>query len=241
MKAKLQAVILAAGKGNRLAGIIGDKPKCMALIGKKTIIERQIKALQSIGVKNIYVVVGYKKDMLADFIKHRFNNIKFIENPIYDRTNTIYSLYLAIPFLTKDFFYLNGDVLFKKSLLEKLLAEKKTGMAVEYKECGDEEVKVKLNGRRIISISKTVSLTESSGEFIGVALFRENVNKLFLKSLKHEVEENCITRDYFERAIDKIIERIELLSVDITGEPVIEIDFPDDFKQANILARQMDI
>ena len=236
----LQAVILAAGRGTRLGGPNGNIPKCMALVGQETIIERQINALQAVGVQDIYVVVGYKQEVVKEFIAEKFENITFIENPIYDSTNTIYSLYLAIPFLNKDFFYLNGDVLFRKQLLEKLISEAGSGMAVEVKKCGDEEVKVRLNGRRITAISKNVPQSESIGEFIGVGLFRKGVHEAFFRNLKHEVEQNKIINDYFERALDKTAKDIEFISVDITGEPAIEIDFPEDLEEAQLLAKQID-
>ena len=236
----MQAVILAAGRGSRLGNQNGDRPKCLVEIGEKTILERQIQALKAVGVDDIYVVVGYKKELVKQVINAKFDNITFIENDIYATTNTIYSLYLTIPHLSHDFFYLNGDVLFRNDLLETLIAEPGSGMAVEQKTCGDEEVKVKLDGRRICSISKKVPIAESIGEFIGVGIFRKDIHEAFFENLRHAVEEDCIVNDYFEYALDKTVHQAEIISVDITGEPVIEIDFPEDLENAKLLAQKID-
>jgi choline kinase len=203
-------------------------------------VEHQIEALRAVGVNTIFVVVGYKRELLTEFLEGRFDDIRFVVNEDFASTNTIYSLYLALPFLNEDFFYLNGDVLFRKELLEQLMAEDKTSLAVEHKACGDEEVKVRVNGRRITAISKGVPPGDAKGEFVGVALFRRNMHSVFFERIRYEVENRCIVRDYFEQALHKIAERIELLSVDVTGEPVIEIDYPEDLRRAKILISRME-
>lgn len=235
----MQAIILAAGRGSRLGKSGDGRPKCMAELGELTLIEHQIAALRAVGVRAIFVVVGYQRELLTEFLENRFDHIQFIVNEDFASTNTIYSLYLSLPCLKEDFLYLNGDVLFRKELLERLIAEDETALAVEYKRCGDEEVKVKLNGRRIIAISKKIPPEDAQGEFLGVAVFRRNVHSVFFERLRYEVENLRIVKDYFERALDKIAESVELLSVDVTGEPVIEIDFPEDLERAKILVRKV--
>jgi choline kinase len=228
----MQAVILVAGKGTRLGEINGGKPKCMTRLGCQTIIERQIESLRAVGVGQIVIVVGYMKNMIIDFIRKRYTDIQFVENKNYSFTNTIYSLYLATPFLYTDFFYLNGDVLFYKTLLEKLLEESGTGLAVESKICGDEEVKVQLVGDRICNISKKVDTKVAAGEFVGVAMFRKPIHHAFFNSLKYGVESKGVVKEYFEWALDHITTNEYLTAVDVTDEPVVEIDFPEDLEKA---------
>jgi choline kinase len=231
----MQAVILVAGKGTRLGEINGGKPKCMTLLGGKTIIERQLDALKSVGVDQIVIVIGYKKDMIIDLVESKYDCIHFVENKEYGDTNTIYSLFLAFPFLKEDFFYLNGDVLFKKSLLERLLMENGTGLAVEYKTCGDEEVKVRLKGERIIEISKTVDIRTTAGEFVGVALFRKQMHDAFFNCLKYGIENKGLVKEYFEWALNRIAMTTKLNAVDVSMEPVVEIDFAEDLEKAKIM------
>jgi choline kinase len=236
----MQAVILAAGRGNRLQGVEGATPKCMIEIGGSTIVERQIGALRSCGVGNVVIVTGYEKARVQRFVSERFENVRYIDNDDFASTNTIHSLYLAIPALTEDFFYLNGDVLCAPSLVRRLLTFAGTGLAVEYKKCGGEEVKVLLEGNRIVAISKQVPPEKAAGEFIGIALFRGDMHPAFFESLRNNVEVKQNRRDYFERALDEIAASVELRSVDITGEPVIEIDFPEDLARARKLVAKVD-
>ena len=55
----MKGIILAAGKGSRLNGTIGDKPKCLLRVGGKTLVERQVEALKSVGIEDIAVVIVF--------------------------------------------------------------------------------------------------------------------------------------------------------------------------------------
>jgi len=74
----MQSIILAAGKGSRIREINGNKPKCLNLVGDKTIIERQIDALLSCGISDIIVVTGYMYETLEGYLKERYDTIRFI-------------------------------------------------------------------------------------------------------------------------------------------------------------------
>jgi len=134
---------------------------------------------------------------------------------------------------------LNGDVVFGKPLIEAILKEAGSGLAVEFKACGEEEVKVKLENNRIIEISKQVALADSAGEFIGVALFRKAMREAFWQSLKEQVEQEKNMKDYFEGALDKIADKVNMIAVDITGLPVVEVDFPEDLERAKEMVERL--
>jgi L-glutamine-phosphate cytidylyltransferase len=231
----MEAVILVAGMGNRLKSVVSGSPKCMTTVGGKSIAERQIDNLMAAGVKDILCVTGYQEETLRSFLSSRYPFLRYVHNERFAETNTIYSLYLAFPEIKDDFFYLNGDVVFAPSLLVKLLAFPGTGLAVEFKKCGEEEVKVALTGSRVTSISKKVPLDQAKGEFTGIALFRRNMHAAFYRSLKNEIEGKKNVKDYFERALDAIVDRVDLQALDITGEPFVEIDFPEDLERARKL------
>jgi choline kinase len=231
----MQAVILVAGIGNRLSSITQGSPKCLIEVCGKSIAQRQIENLMSVGVKDIVAVTGHRQTELRAFLSARYPFVRYVHNERFAETNTIYSLYLAFPALTGDFFYLNGDVVFAPTLLKKLLAFAGTGLAVELKRCGEEEVKVALSGTRITSISKQVPPDQARGEFTGIALFRRPMHGLFYDSLKNEVEKRKNVKDYFERALDAIADRVELTAVDILDEPFVEVDFPEDLERARKL------
>ena len=94
----MQALMLAAGMGKRLGRYTQNGTKCMVQINGKALIEYAIEALVKSGVKKFTLVVGYRSDVLKNYIQSKFNEdnlcgmkIDYIENPVYDKTNNIYS------------------------------------------------------------------------------------------------------------------------------------------------------
>ena len=226
---------MVAGMGNRLKDAASGNPKCMVEVAGKSIAERQIDNLLFAGIRRILLVTGYQASVLKRFLKEKYPFLDFVHNERYADTNTIYSLYLAFSRLHDDFIFLNGDVVFGRKILTNLLASPGTGLAVEFKACCEEEVKVALEGSRIVGISKQVPLHRASGEFTGIALFRREMQVAFYESLKFEIETVGNVKDYFERALDRIADRVELKALDIVGEPFVEVDFPEDLERARQL------
>ncbi|MCK9169257.1 MAG: aminotransferase class I/II-fold pyridoxal phosphate-dependent enzyme [Treponema sp.] len=134
----MQAVILAAGMGKRLGRYTKEATKCMVPVNGKTLIEYTIESLASNNVNRLVVVVGYKGQILKDFIAEKFNQsnlngmkIEFIENPVYDKTNNIYSLFLARSEMTKDdTLLLESDIIFNPSLITRLITSPEKNLAV---------------------------------------------------------------------------------------------------------------
>jgi len=134
----MQAIILAAGMGKRLRSYTKDATKCMVKVNGKTLIEYTIEALVSNNIERLVVVVGYKGQLLKDFITSKFNaanlhgmKIEYIENPVYDTTNNIYSLYLARDEMVKDdTILLESDLIFKPGILTNLVTSPDKNLAV---------------------------------------------------------------------------------------------------------------
>ncbi len=110
----MQAIILAAGMGKRLKDLTKDNTKCMIKVGGVTLIERLLFQLERYGLNKIVIVVGYKGDKLVDYVNKLAvkTPIEFIENPVFDKTNNIYSLYLA-----KDKLISDDTLLFESDLI----------------------------------------------------------------------------------------------------------------------------
>ena len=134
----MQAIILAAGMGKRLKSYTKDATKCMVKVNGKTLIEYTIEALVANRIERLIVVVGYKGATLKDFIASKFNaenlngmKIDYIENPVYDTTNNIYSLFLAGSEMAKDdTILLESDLIFKPEILSRLVASPDKNLAV---------------------------------------------------------------------------------------------------------------
>lgn len=129
----MQAVILAAGMGKRLKDLTANNTKCMIKVNGVTLIERMLRQLERLQLNRIVIVVGYKGDLLKDYINTLSIStpIHFITNEIYDKTNNIYSLYLAKQELTEDAtILLESDLIFEDSLLDTLVNDPRETLAL---------------------------------------------------------------------------------------------------------------
>jgi len=232
----MKAVILAAGAARRLAPLTNTIHKSLLKIGDRCILEHQLDALERYGVGEALLVVGYLKEQIMQTFGTAYKNmtLNYLENPQYATTNTVYSLWLARDFfLAEDFVYCNADVIFHHHLVQRLLsAPYSTALGIEIKTCGEEEVKVIVGAdQRIRRIGKKLNPVECLGEFVGIAKFGAELTVDFAHSLEEVIQEGQ-SMSFFEAAVDRILEKHAMHSVDISDIPVIEIDFPEDLEKA---------
>ena len=119
----MQAIILAAGMGKRLKALTSNNTKCMVKVNGVTLIERMLGQIERQRVTRIVIVIGYKGDKLKKFIESLdiSTPIEFIENDVYDKTNNIYSLYLAKDkMMEEDTLLFESDLIFEDSILDEL-------------------------------------------------------------------------------------------------------------------------
>lgn len=129
----MQAIILAAGMGKRLKELTSGNTKCMVKVNGVTLIERVLRQLDSLDLNRIVIVEGYEGQKLIDYIGTLDvkTPIKFIDNPIYDKTNNIYSLALASnELLEDDTILLESDLIFEDSVLRVLLDDPRETLAL---------------------------------------------------------------------------------------------------------------
>lgn len=116
----MQAIILAAGMGKRLGEYTKDNTKCMLPVNGVRLIDRVLTQLSSLNLNRVVIVVGYKGQNLIDYIGRRYEkklNIEYINNPIFDKTNNIYSLGLAKDKLQEDdTILIESDLIFSDNL-----------------------------------------------------------------------------------------------------------------------------
>lgn len=117
----MQAIILAAGMGRRLGEFTANNTKCMLPVNGIRLIDRMLHQLSSLKLRKIVIVIGYERDNLRNYITQNYPNlpIEFVENTIYDKTNNIYSLWLARHQMSDDdTLLLESDLIFEESVLQ---------------------------------------------------------------------------------------------------------------------------
>ena len=129
----MQALILAAGMGQRMGKYTENHTKCMVSVAGKTILERLIDSIKYAGIEKLVMVIGYEAEKLREYIEERdFGlSIEYVYNYDYKTTNNIYSLYLAREYLKRDdTILLESDLLFDREIVRKVVSQKQPNMVV---------------------------------------------------------------------------------------------------------------
>lgn len=117
----MQAIILAAGMGRRLGEFTADNTKCMLEVNGVRLIDRMLGQLLRLNLNRIVIVIGYEGAKLKSYLTKNYPSlpIEFVENNVYDRTNNIYSLWLARGFMAEDeTLLLESDLIYEDAILE---------------------------------------------------------------------------------------------------------------------------
>lgn len=243
----MQAVILAAGMGRRLGELTKGNTKCMVEVNGVTLIDRLLGQLSALDLKRVVIVVGYEGEKLVNYLGDRFNDkfeIVFINNPIYDKTNNIYSLALAREQLVEDdTILLESDLIFDDRMFSLILDNPYPNLALvaKYQTWMDGTmVRIDEDNNIINFITKkafkysdvdyyykTVNIYKFSKEFM--------VNKYlpFLDAYCSALGNN----EYYEQVLRVIcmLENSELKALPITNEKWYEIDDVQDLDIAEAL------
>lgn len=153
----MQAIILAAGMGKRLGEYTQDNTKCMLIVNGVRLIDRTLEALHSVGVSKVVLVIGYKGQNVREYVGTSYKGIpvEYVENPVYNKTNNIYSLYLAKDYLmVEDTLLLESDSIFDSSVVQKLVDDPNPNLALvdKYESWMDGTVVTLDDERRILRI-----------------------------------------------------------------------------------------
>lgn len=129
----MQAVILAAGMGKRLGEFTSNNTKCMVEVNGVRLIDRMLSQLNRLNLSRIIIVIGYEGENLKNYITDNYKqyNIIFVENPRFNKTNNIYSLWLTRTYLSEeDTLLLESDLIFEDTILHEALDSKYSNCAL---------------------------------------------------------------------------------------------------------------
>lgn len=227
---KVPAIILAAGRGKRLADQTEVRPKCLLKIGGQSLVEHQLEYLRYFGHEEVHMVVGFNADLVE---QHLGDTVHYIHNERHGETNSLYSLWLARDCARQGFLLFNGDVLFDCEVLRRLLhSPYPDALAVERRHRFDaEQMKIALEGDRVVKMSKTLPAEEAHAENLGIIkVSAAGAEVLF--SRMEEILDNGGEKQFAPYAFNAIAPDYPLHAVPVDGLPWIEIDFVEDLIHA---------
>lgn len=191
----MQAIILAAGMGKRLGELTKGNTKCMVTVNGISLIDRLLTQLCSVNLARVVIVVGYEGEKLQEYIGKRYDTklkIEYINNPIYQQTNNIYSLALAkrklvevlnicvytvqimVLLLLKDY-YIYVAVFIFSTITENIIIGKKAQIHFPYIEADGrisaEDKKVIIQHTKGIALQKVCSTSRNSLDSIVISMF----------------------------------------------------------------------
>ena len=242
----MQAIILAAGMGRRLGEFTADNTKCMLEVNGVRLIDRMLGQLLRLNLNRIVIVIGYEGAKLKSYLTKNYPSlpIEFVENNVYDRTNNIYSLWLARGFMAEDeTLLLESDLIYEDAILEAavktplknvaLVSKYETWMDGTMVRIDEDNNIVNFIPKKAFKYSdtdyyyKTVNIYKFSREFV------VNHYLPFLEAYIKVLGEN----EYYEQVLRVItlIDNAGIKALPITGMHWYEIDDVQDLRIAETI------
>ena len=243
----MQAIILAAGMGRRLGEYTKNNTKCMVEVNGEKLIDRFIRQLSKHHLSRLVIVVGYEGQKLIDYIGHRYDdiiNIEYITNPIYDKTNNIYSLALASEVMcSEDTILMESDLILEDDMIDMLVNHPSPDLALvaKYESWMDGTMVTIDDDRRIISfVSKQAFNYDEADRYFKTV----NVYKFSKEFSKHQyvpfLEAYCKVlgnNEYYEQVLNVLTKlgNTTLRALPVSGVKWYEIDDVQDLDIASTI------
>ena len=228
----MKALILNSGLGHRMGVLTREHPKCMTEISyNNTILSRQLNQLVSFGIEEVVITTGYYNNALIDYcnLLHLPLKYSFINNPIYDSTNYIYSIYCARDLLKDDdIILMHGDLVFENLVMESVLNSETSCMTVS--SC------IPLPNKDFKAVIKNGQIEKIGIEFFDNATTAQPLYKIIKEDWLvwlSNIEKFCESDNrkcYAENAFNEVSDKCAIYAVDVKDLLCAEIDTPDDLE-----------
>ncbi len=249
----MQAIILAAGMGKRLGEYTKENTKCMVPVNGVPLIDRTLRQLSKLSLNRVVIVIGYEGQKLKDYIGNERNGLKieYVNNPIYDKTNNIFSLALAKDKLAEDdSLLIESDLIFEDGIFETLAKHPFPNLALVAKyESWMDGTMVKIDGENNIVnfITKDAFNYKESGQYYKTANTYKFSKEFAASKYVPFLEAYCKAvgnNEYYENVLRVItfLDSHDLKALSITGKKWYEIDDKQDLDIAEALfAEEKDV
>lgn len=231
----MRAIILAAGVGWRLKPHTETTPKCLMEIGGKPLLRRYLETFAALGLPEVVLVVGHlKEQVMAEAERGPADmDVRFVVNEQFTRGN-ILSLWHARHEFDDDLLVMDGDILFPRELLARVIASPHANaIAVDerFQDTGEEQKVVCEDGWVVEVTKKTTGDPQVRGEAVGILRLSADAAEVLRGILEEFIETGKDSLEY-EDAFRELAAEVPIGLVEIGDLPWIEIDFEEDLARA---------
>ena len=227
----MKAVIFNSGLGNRMGDFTQNNHKSMSrLKDGETIFHRQIRLLSLEGIKDFIVTTGpFEEQLMSEAADFPHLNFTFVRNDIYNKTNYIYSMYLAREHMNDDLIFLHGDLVFNRKLVHDVLnCENKNTATVNFKKAlPEKDFKGRVEDNKVLEVSIKI-FDEDCFAFQPFYKMEKATASAWIGKVVefiHKGEDKC----YAENALNEIFPALNVQAFSYENYYIDEIDNLDDY------------
>ncbi len=237
----MKALILNSGLGSRMGALTSEHPKCMTEISSRdTILSRQLRQIANAGIEEVVMTTGYYDGVLVKYCQDLELPVHFtfVNNPIYDKTNYIYSIYCAKEYLDDDIILMHGDLVFENEVFDRVVSSPVSCMTVSSTlPLPEKDFKAQVVNGMVMKV--------------GVNIFNEAMEAQALYHLKRDdwqvwldkiVEfcDNDNRKVYAENALNELNGAANIHALDVENLLCSEIDNPEDLAVVTAKLREIE-
>ena len=225
----MKALILNSGLGSRMGVLTSEHPKCMTEVSShETILSRQLRLIAEAGITEVVITTGYYDAVLVNYC-HSLElpiHFTFVKNPIYDKTNYIYSIYCAREYLDDDILLMHGDLVFEEEVFDKVVNSPVSCMTVSSTlPLPEKDFKAVVKDGMVLKVG--VDLFNDAMEAQALYFLKKDDWKTWLGKIC-EFCESGNTKVYAENALNELNGAANIHILDVENMLCSEIDNPED-------------
>lgn len=227
-----RAIILAAGRGTRMASYSNSSPKSLLEFKGEALLSRQLRSFTEAGINEFVIVGGYLLEQMKAFVDNSGYDIKLLYNPFYAQMNSIGSLWFAREYMDGDVFITNGDTFFENAIFSKLLNNNNEYVfGVDESKKNDADYRVILSNDEVVDMGKDISEQDTMAEYIGIALIRQAGINLFRDLMEKTVKSGNYNLWWEDLFLELMAKNRKISYVDVTGSIWFEVDEVKDYRK----------
>ena len=225
----MKTLILNSGLGSRMGVLTSEHPKCMTEISAtETILGRQLRQIAAAGITEVVMTTGLFDSVLVNYCNSLDLplHFTFLKNPVYDKTNYIYSIYCAREYLDDDIILMHGDLVFENEVFDQVVNSDTSCMTVSSTlPLPEKDFKAQIVDGKVMKVGVDIFNDAMEAQ----ALYK--LNRADWKVWLDKITEFCEagnTKVYAENALNELNGAANISALDVKNLLCSEIDNPED-------------